>query len=289
LYAQIHDVATIRSYLLSMKIWWTMVAGMLGSSACSSQTSEAPNMESQGLSMTPYACVTMRTPDAASTVLLDGSGHVVVSGTMRADLVGTTKALDEEQDADVTLVFNGNHDVSTLGSGTTARQAGLKLKERDPCNLIYVMYNINPFLPDSDHAGNDELSVKVKRNDGGSTSADCPGASGYHVVKSFKIANALQNYAGTVHLNVSVRPPLADGVYNLILSAWVNDTKILNAVAVDLDSLPAAQQPDWGGVVGLRTDNVNVDYGFVTPAPPAAVIARDDPAWATDCGSRQSD
>ena len=51
-----------------------------------------------------------------------------------------------------------------LGSGQMRRQFGLKLHAQDPCNLVYVMWRIEPKA---------ELVVSVKSNPGQQTSAAC--------------------------------------------------------------------------------------------------------------------
>jgi hypothetical protein len=51
-----------------------------------------------------------------------------------------------------------------LGSGQMRRQFGLKLRAQDPCNLVYVMWRIEP---------ESELVVSVKTNPGEHTSAEC--------------------------------------------------------------------------------------------------------------------
>jgi len=57
-----------------------------------------------------------------------------------------------------------------LGSGTERRQLGLELSARDTCNLLYVMWRIDP---------ESELVVQVKSNGDQSTHAECENR-GYH-------------------------------------------------------------------------------------------------------------
>jgi hypothetical protein len=56
-----------------------------------------------------------------------------------------------------------------LASGELRRQVGLKLRAADGCNLLYVMWRIEPKA---------QLVVSVKRNPGQRTHAEC-GARGY--------------------------------------------------------------------------------------------------------------
>lgn len=64
-------------------------------------------------------------------------------------------------------------EASRLGSGETRRQFGLKLHAQDPCNLVYVMWRIDP---------ESKLVVSVKRNPAAHTSAEC-GSRGYQNIK----------------------------------------------------------------------------------------------------------
>lgn len=59
--------------------------------------------------------------------------------------------------------------VERLGSGLERRQLGLKLRARDACNLVYVMWRLEPKA---------EVAVSLKRNAGASSSRDC-GNRGY--------------------------------------------------------------------------------------------------------------
>jgi hypothetical protein len=228
----------------------------------------------------------MRAPDAGSTVTFVPPNTVSVSGTMRADFHGTYKKHAEEQQADVTFTFDG--ELPTPGSGSSARQAGVKLKEQDPCNLMYVMYNINPFA--GGDAGRDEISIKVKRNDGADTSVEC-GASGYTTVKAIKLPASKSvgpDYTGRVRLKVAVKPPTPGGTYNLCLTVWGDSEtgsmeKLVDAQCYNLNSIPESQRPVWGGVIGMRTDNVAVSSEWAIPPSFSALIERDDPAWGTHC------
>ena len=60
-----------------------------------------------------------------------------------------------------------------LGSGELRRQFGLKLRAQDACNLVYVMWRIEP---------ESKLVVSVKSNRGQHTSAEC-GNRGYRNIK----------------------------------------------------------------------------------------------------------
>src|SRR5438046_6926030 len=60
-----------------------------------------------------------------------------------------------------------------LASGEVRRQIGLKLRAQDTCNVVYVMWHIEP---------DSKLVVAVKRNPTKHTHAEC-GAGGYITIK----------------------------------------------------------------------------------------------------------
>jgi len=60
-----------------------------------------------------------------------------------------------------------------LDSGELRRQLGLKLRAENGCNLVYVMWRLDP---------KPKLEVSIKRNPGARTAADC-GADGYTKIK----------------------------------------------------------------------------------------------------------
>jgi hypothetical protein len=221
---------------------------------------------SAGFVAEPYGCVTMRAPDAGSTVMFVSPNTVSVLGTMRADFHGTYVKHAEEQQADVTFTFDG--EVPTPGSGSSSRQAGVKLKEQDPCNLIYVMYNIDPFV--GGDAGRDEISIKVK------------------AIKVPVSKSVGSDYQGRVRLKVVVKPPTPGGTYNLCLTVWGDSetgvmAKLVDAQCYNLNGIPKNRRPVWGGVIGMRTDNVAVTSEWAIPPSINALIERDDADWGTYC------
>jgi len=84
----------------------------------------------------------------------------VASPAMRGYAMFTT-----QQDVTARFTYLGGTDKeSRLGSGQIRRQFGLKLHSQDPCNLVYVMWRIDP---------ESKLVVSVKSNPGQHTSAEC--------------------------------------------------------------------------------------------------------------------
>jgi hypothetical protein len=84
---------------------------------------------------------------------------------MRAAVQGSTGDA-----AVLDFVFHGpSHDAVPLANGELRRQIGLKLRAEDTCNVIYVMWELEP---------RSRIVVSVKRNPGQSTHAAC-GDRGY--------------------------------------------------------------------------------------------------------------
>ena len=72
--------------------------------------------------------------------------------------------------AELRFIYLGaSEGVAPLASGEVRRQVGLKLRAADGCNLLYVMWRIEPKA---------QLVVSIKRNPGQRTHREC-GARGY--------------------------------------------------------------------------------------------------------------
>ncbi|WP_239576589.1 hypothetical protein [Archangium primigenium] len=122
-----------------------------------------------------------------------------------------------------------------LLSGEQRRQVGLKLRARDGCNVVYVMWRLAPV------AG---LVVSVKSNPGQSRSDDCDN-HGYLTVKP--------EHRETV-------PELQTGVAHT-LRAELRGTRLrvcVDGVRVWEGPLPA-EAFAFDGPVGLRSDNGRFD------------------------------
>jgi hypothetical protein len=76
--------------------------------------------------------------------------------------------------AEIRFTYLGPSDGSKpLASGEMRRQIGLKLRALNQCNLLYVMWHIEP---------NTKIAVSIKRNPGQSTHEQC-GAHGYTTIR----------------------------------------------------------------------------------------------------------
>lgn len=151
------------------------------------------------------------------------------SGKSRAELRGM-----KSDDAELEFSYLGpSEEVAPLASGELRRQIGLKLRARDSCNVLYVMWRIEP----SSKAG---LVVSVKSNPGSTKHSQC-GNSGYR--------NLAPRKAGPV-------PPLLAGERHRLQARLEGGN-----LEVRIDGRPVWEGPigeeaaSLVGPPGLRTDN----------------------------------
>jgi hypothetical protein len=147
--------------------------------------------------------------------------------------------------AELRFTFGGTAATSrALANGQDRRQLGLKLRAQDGCNVIYVMWRLDP---------KPKLEVSVKRNPGKRTHEEC-GADGYTKVKpSHRAAPVPALAAGEAHV---LRAEIAgDELY-----AWIDGTLAWQG------RLPA-EAHDLAGPAGLRTDNLELAHLELLAAP----------------------
>jgi len=131
-----------------------------------------------------------------------------------------------------------------LASGEMRRQIGLKLRALNQCNLLYVMWHIEP---------DTKIAVSIKRNPGQSTHEQC-GAHGYVTLRPRAIAPAPRALPGQSH---TLRADLAGE--DLTITA---DAKVVWEGSVG-DGLAGVDGP-----VGLRTDNARFEFDYYAmPSP----------------------
>jgi hypothetical protein len=189
-------------------------------------------------------------------------GGRITEPTMRAVALGSSGDA-----ASLSFVFRGDTATSRdLASGESRRQLGLKLRAQDGCNLLYVMWRLDP---------KPSLSVSLKRNPGMRTHREC-GASGYTRLKPARdLSPALTAVpalsAGASH---TLRAELAHDE----LLAWIDDALVWRG------PLPAAAR-DLSGPAGLRSDNVSFDLvSFSAPAAGSSASGGPSPKCTADPG-----
>ncbi len=147
-------------------------------------------------------------------------------------LVSSAKREVEAQVAELRFTYLGaTREQVPLASGEMRRQIGLKLRARDGCNVVYVMWRIQP---------KPGLVVSVKNNPGMHRSDDC-GNGGYQTVKPS---------------NKSAVPELEPGQSHTLRAELQGaELKVrVDGKAVWEGTLPP-EALTFDGPVGLRTDN----------------------------------
>jgi hypothetical protein len=139
--------------------------------------------------------------------------------------------------AELRFTYLGPTDqVAALRSGQVRRQFGLKLRAQNGCNLVYVIWRLEPKA---------ELVISVKSNPGMRTNAECH-TSGYQNIKATKSSPMPALNPGDSRRLRAVLSDKDDG-----LQVFLDDALIwsgqLGAKALEAD-----------GPVGFRTDNVHL-------------------------------
>lgn len=122
-------------------------------------------------------------------------------------------------------------DNTLLESGQYIEQFGIKLRNVNQCNLVYVMRRFSP---------KPTLSISYKKNTGQSTYAECADR-GYTFVKSIPLVAV--NPGATVNLS-------ARFYGNNKLTIWLDGKNVFNEI-VDFDGK---------GNSGFRSDNTSVSF-----------------------------
>ena len=137
--------------------------------------------------------------------------------------------------AQLTFTFGGDSEhARELASGQLRRQLGLKLRAADSCNVVYVMWRLDP---------RPELEVSVKYNPGKRTHDEC-GAEGYTKVRASRHAAVPALDPGSSHvLRAEIR---GDDLY-----VWIDGALAWHGPLPD-------EARALAGPAGLRTDNVRL-------------------------------
>ncbi|MCX5743812.1 MAG: hypothetical protein NT062_15075 [Proteobacteria bacterium] len=173
------------------------------------------------------------------------SGLPIDVPTMRAIAPGTLGDA-----ASMTFWYRGETtDKRALATGGARRQLGLKLRAENGCNLVYVMWRLDP---------KPKLEVSVKRNPGMKSHEEC-GANGYVKVKPS------DKPLPTPALRIGATHSLRAEIKGDALTAWVDDQVAWEGTLPD-------EARALMGPAGVRSDNLAFDLvEFLAPAgPPAA-------------------
>jgi len=177
-------------------------------------------------------------------------GGTVTEPTVRAVALGT-----QGDAAALKFTYRGHTEkMRELASGQERRQLGLKLRAKNGCNVVYVMYRMDP-AP--------RIDVSVKSNPNATTHADC-GADGYTKVK------------GSSDAKLSLVPVLAAGDTHTLravitgdeLRAFIDDRLVWHG------TLPDSAR-ELAGPAGVRSDNLAYDLvSFEAPKGGATGTAK---------------
>lgn len=219
---------------------------------CGSHASPPPAVKSD-VALAPVAegalCVTHGQIDTSS-------GHLKIrEPSVRAVAVGSAG-----DDALLSFTYVGpTGEIKALASGDVRRQVGLKLRAENGCNLVYVMWRIDP---------EPGVVVQVKRVPGATDNKQC-GTQGYERVKADKSSKVDLITPGTSHT-------LAASIAGTTLDVHADGKLVWHG------SLPD-EAADLHGLAGVRADNVEVDADL-------SVAASDAPAAPPkDCGGTSDD
>jgi hypothetical protein len=134
-------------------------------------------------------------------------------------------------------------DVKALASGERRRQFGFKLRAANTCNVVYVMWHIEP---------DSKLAVSVKSNPGMTTHAQCD-AHGYRNLRPSRAAPV---------------PALRPGEWHRLRASLVGE-----ALSVSLDGSVVweggigPEGTAFDGPVGMRSDNGRFELELFESAP----------------------
>jgi hypothetical protein len=158
-----------------------------------------------------------------------GAGHVLVEVPgLRARSASERPA----RSAEVAFTYMGpTRETAPLASGELRRQIGLSLRAQDTCNVVYVMWHVEP---------DPGVAVSVKANPGQATHEAC-GASGYVNLPRSTTARAPAIRVGEPH---RLRADLDGRALRVLADDVVAWEGALPDVAMRFD-----------GPAGVRTDN----------------------------------
>lgn len=175
-------------------------------------------------------------------------GGKVTDPTMRAVAKGSLG-----ESASLTFKYDGDTEsVRELAGGQARRQIGLKLRAQDGCNLVYVMWRLDP---------KPKLDISVKLNPGKKTHKEC-GAEGYVKVKPAK-----GKLPSVPVLAIGDTRTLKAEIIGDELTVWIDELISWKG------TLPEAARA-LDGPAGIRSDNFAFELvGFSAPSGPAAQVA----------------
>jgi len=205
--------------------------------ACSSTKLEAAEKDE-------HVVAKLRTAPIRPDALCVTKGAAAVGARVTVPAMRAIARGSSGEAAALRFTYRGDtEDTRALASGQLRRQLGLKLRAMNGCNLIYVMWRLDP---------KPKLDVSIKLNPGMKTHKEC-GAEGYTKVHGRDAAPVPALEVGATHV---LRAEIAGDE----LVAWIDDRLAWRG------ELPAAAH-DLSGPAGMRSDNLAFDLvAFEAPA-----------------------
>ncbi|HEY5922911.1 MAG TPA: hypothetical protein VIV11_14630 [Kofleriaceae bacterium] len=199
---------------------------LTGCGSCGgSRTEAAPRNHKPTVDVTPIA----------STDLCVTKGQVAEGGIADPTMRGYARGFGGDAAA-LTFTYRGeSFETRELAGGQARRQIGIKLRAQDSCNVIYVMWRLDP---------KPKLDVSIKLNPLKRTHEEC-GADGYKKIRPHKKTFIPAYEYGKTHtLRAEI---VGDELY-----AWIGDDLLYQG------TLPETARA-LKGPAGVRSDNVKFD------------------------------
>jgi hypothetical protein len=241
---------------------WLVLACRGGEVAESTRRAAAtPEVSSTTVTAQVHATAAAPTPAALMPVLLDqvcatlGTPRPSTSGLFLVEDPKLRATLAGSRGHGIELAFRylgPSAESAKLRSGRDRRQLGLELLARDTCNLLYVMWRIEPSA---------ELVVSVKRNGTQSTHAECENR-GYQRLRPTRTSPVPELVPGAEH---RLRAEVAGGT----LSVDVDGTSVWSG-PLDVPAL------ELSGKSGLRSDNARFEVLALHADVASAAVACDE-------------
>ncbi|MBX3187076.1 MAG: hypothetical protein KF819_08680 [Labilithrix sp.] len=184
---------------------------------------------------------------AADLCVTSGKVSARGAGVMNVDTGGMRAVVrgDASRVAEIAFTYRGPSGATRpLASGELRRQIGLKLRAHDTCNLVYVMWRVEP---------SPGVVVSIKSNPGRSSHAEC-GAGGYENLRSDVPRVAPSIVVGERHV---LRAELVGRSLRVLADGEVAWEGRLPRAAFAVD-----------GPAGVRSDNGNFDFELRVPGEP---------------------
>lgn len=232
------------------------VALLLACAACTGTRTEAAP------TVTAERAPTLALAPVARDALCLTRGALVKSVIEQPTMRGYARGAGGDA-AQLTFTYRGESTESrALASGDVRRQIGLKLRAQDSCNVIYVMWRLDP---------RPKIDVSIKANAGKAAHEQC-GADGYTKVRSRAKYFVPAYEHGSTH---TLRAEIAGDD----ILAWIDGRLVFQG------RLPDAAR-SISGPAGLRSDNIAFDLVELSaPSGTAAGNGSNLPACKADASS----